>query len=357
MTGLGATEPPPIAAQTVRDAFAQSYGIGSLDCCSLGGELNQTYAVTADDDVRYVVKVSAQKETDDLRWQHTLLDAFVHHPFVRAPRVVRDRHGSDVVPVVLAQSRRTMTAYEWLPGRILADLPDHTDQLLDEWGRLAGHLVLGLADLRPGAAVRATHEWNLMNAPALLRAAVPALTDPEQVADVRTALDWFATIVEPRRRQLPSSVVHQDLNDYNVLADVGPTGEQHICGVIDFADALFSARVTEVAIAAGYAMLRKTDPLSALITVTRGFAAIAPLDDAELEVLYPLAVARLALNAATWTARKGGPADAYGRARSQHTWTTLAALLSISPATAESAIRRALLSARNHHQHNGTENI
>ncbi|WP_431236031.1 phosphotransferase (plasmid) [Mycolicibacterium psychrotolerans] len=329
--------------QPISAAFSSSYGIDVEDCRPLGGELNQTYAITANTGDRYVVKLfDVDTVTEHLRWQHRLLDAFVDHPDVRAPRVIRDTRHLDMVPVLCAGERSTMTAYEWLPGKILADLDEHTDDLLDEWGRLAGHIVVTLADAPLGVGVRTTHDWDLMNAPALLRAVLPSVADAEQIRLVQTALDWFESIVDPRRSELPTSVVHQDLNDYNVLAEVDSAGRQHICGVIDFADALHSARVTEIAIAAGYATLRKSDPLRALTTVVRGFHAVMPLADDELAVLYPLAVARLALNAATWASRIGGPADSYGRARSQHTWATLAALSGIPPETAGAEIRSAL---------------
>ena len=339
-------DPSPVAPQPISAAFSHSYGIDVENCRPLGGELNQTYAIVANTGERYVVKLfDAETVTEHLRWQHRLLDAFVDHPDVRAPRVIRDTHGVDVVPVLHAGEHHKMTAYEWLPGKILADLDEHTDDLLDEWGRLAAHIVVTLADAPLGAGVRTTHDWGLMNAPALLGAVLPAIADTGQIRLVQTALEWFECIVDIRRAQLPTSVVHQDLNDYNVLAEVDSVGRQHICGVIDFADALYSARVTEVAIAAGYATLRKNDPLRALTTVACGFHAVTPLADIEIAVLYPLAVARLALNAATWASRVGGPAGSYGRARSQHTWATLAALSDIPPDTADAEIRSALARA------------
>ncbi len=38
-------------------------------------------------------------------------------------------------------------------------------------------------------------------------------------------------------------------------------GEQRVVGVIDVNDALHTVRVAEIAVCAGYAMLRKEDPL------------------------------------------------------------------------------------------------
>ena len=83
-------------------------------------------------------------------------------------------------------------------------------------------------------------------------------------------------------------------------------------------------------------------PLPIDAAFARNHGVAAALADAEIAVLYPLVVARLSLNAASWASRRGGPADSYGRARSRHTWSTLAALTDSSPTEAEADIRSAL---------------
>ena len=98
---------------------------------------------------------------------------------------------------------------------------------------------------------------------------------------------------------------------------VAGTGDAaRIAGVIDFGDAIYTTRVSEVAIAAAYAMQRKDAPVEALTAVVRGYHGVVPLTGAEIATLYPLAVTRLALNATVWTARRHGDTADYGRARS-----------------------------------------
>jgi 4-aminobutyrate aminotransferase-like enzyme len=150
-------------------------------------------------------------------------------------------------------------------------------------------------------------------------------------------MSWFSRAVDPVRASLPRSVVHQDLNDFNVLALPGPDGCHHVHAVLDFADALHTARVGELAVAVAYAMLRTANPLTAAAAVVRGYASAGEVTDAELAVLFPMAAARLCVNAVTWTRR----ATAYGHERMRHTWPAIAALAATPPELVEAMLRAA----------------
>ncbi len=136
---------------------------------------------------------------------------------------------------------------------------------------------------------------------------------------------WFAQLVEPVLEGLPRGVVHQDLN---VLAAPGADGRYHVSGVLDFSDALHTVWVSElaVAVAVAYAMLRVPDPLGAATDVVAGFDAVRPLSDTELSVVFPLAAARLCVNATSWTAGCAAAPDGYGASRVHHTWLVVGRL-------------------------------
>jgi hydroxylysine kinase len=152
-------------------------------------------------------------------------------------------------------------------------------------------------------------------------------------------LEWFKE-VQSTLTELPRALVHHDLNDNNLLVDTND-GQQHVSGVLDFNDALFSVRVAEPAIAGAYAMLRKEDPLRALGLVVAGYQQVQSLSAAELEVVYPLAVARLCVQVLTWTARSQSSPTEYGARRMEHTLPTLGRLLEIEPAAATTYLREA----------------
>jgi len=153
-------------------------------------------------------------------------------------------------------------------------------------------------------------------------------------------MHWYDT-VQPRLERLPEGVVHQDLNDFNVLASPDENGEYRISGILDINDSLRTVRVAELAIAAAYAMLRRRDPLEAAASVVEGFHAVARLSDDEISVVFPLAAARLCVNATTWTRRTKESHHPYGEDRMRHTWPTLRTLVAVSPRDAEAKFRAA----------------
>ena len=128
--------------------------------------------------------------------------------------------------------------------------------------------------------------------------------------------------------------MHQDLNDFNVLVAENAKGQLKVSGIIDFGDTLDSIRVAEVVVAGAYSMLRQQDPLGALAAVVAGFNSVVPLTILERSVIFPLAAARLCLNACTWTKRTIMDPGPYGASRMMYTWPTVQLVAPLDPAQA-----------------------
>jgi hydroxylysine kinase len=323
-----------LATHDIAAAVDHQYGLVSAELRRLGGEYDQTFALTTDGGSRAVVKVYRANEVASVRWQHQLLDRLAG--LVPVPAVLRGSNGADVA---LLDDDLCLSVYSWIDGSLLSDLPEHPSELLVDWGRTAGNIVAGLAGMPQNRQVK-THGWDLLAAPLTIGAILPLIDDPAQREVALAAVETFDTVVARHIADLPKGVVHQDLNDFNVLGD---PARGRITGVIDFADSLYTARVCEPAITGAYAMLRKADPLSALVHVAAGFDQVVRLNDTEISLLFPLAMIRLVCNATIWTARRGGPTDEYGKARSQHTWQALAALRPIPLDQAEARLRATLI--------------
>lgn len=323
-----------LATHDVAAVVDRKYGLVSAGLRRLGGEYDQAFALTADDGLRAVVKVYHADEVGSVRWQHQLLNRLAG--LVPVPAVLRASDGADVA---LLDDDLCLSVYSWIDGSLLSDLPEHPSELLIDWGRTAGKIVAGLAGMQENQQAANTHGWDLLAAPLTIGDNLPQIDDPAQREAALAAVRTFETVVAPHIAALPKGVVHQDLNDFNVFGD---STRGRITGVIDFADSLYTARVCEPAITGAYAMLRKADPLSALVDVAAGFDQVVRLDDTEISLLFPLAMIRLVCNATTWTARRGGATDDYGTARSQHTWQALAALQPIQLDQAEARLRATL---------------
>jgi 4-aminobutyrate aminotransferase-like enzyme/Ser/Thr protein kinase RdoA (MazF antagonist) len=172
----------------------------------------------------------------------------------------------------------------WIPGVPFAEAPK-SPELLEPLGRALARMDVALAAFDHPAAHRKFH-WDLKEA-SQARAHLPLLppgrrrlVDPIFAAWEK--VDWTA---------LPHSVIHGDANDYNVLVD----GDR-IVTVLDFGDMVYSATVCNLAIAIAYAMLGHDDPISAAVRILDAYRDVRPLSPAEVDALYPLAAARLAMS-------------------------------------------------------------
>jgi 4-aminobutyrate aminotransferase-like enzyme len=195
-----------------------------------------------------------------------------------------------------------------------------------------------LAGFDHPAAHRMFH-WDLKQAAVardylqLLNNAERALVEPFFESWER--VDWNA---------LPHSVIHNDGNDYNVLVD--PHGLR-VVSLLDFGDMVYSATVGNPAVALAYAMLDKRDPVAAAAQVAAGYCEVRPLSEAEVDALFTLAAARLAMSVC-YCARQSReqPGNDYLKISNRPAWALLEKLASFPAGWAEEVLRRACGIAR-----------
>jgi 4-aminobutyrate aminotransferase-like enzyme/Ser/Thr protein kinase RdoA (MazF antagonist) len=332
----------PLDHDEVLSLVHARFGLCVTDPIPLGGEFDQNLRVTDDAGRHYLVKISALCDTDHATasWhERILLHLKDTAPELPLPRLIPAADGALHVIASTAKGDRMVRLLSWLAGAPLAEEEQHSDELLTELGQVAARISTALASM-PEPAEPITHDWDMRRARDVIDSGIGAVRDPEQRADVDGVMAWFDTVA-PLLDGLPRGVAHQDLNDSNVLVDRDPSGRQAISGVLDLGDALYTVRVAELAVATGYALVRKDDPLRVAELVVAGFNSVAPLTDDELAVVFPVAAARLAMNAVTWTQRTTVSDHTHGTKRMRHTWPALAKVARIDPDFAEAALRRA----------------
>ncbi|MEU0493961.1 phosphotransferase [Mycobacterium sp. NPDC006124] len=315
------------------NCLVQSYGIGARDFAFLGGEWDRNYRLTAESGETYLVKVHFPvRDIDELQWQEAIL---VHlegrDTGVAVPRIVRTVDDALHVTFSDGDARGLLRVLDWVTGTELSRVGEHSTALLRDIGATAAAISSALVGFT-SPTLHQTHHWDLARSGDVIRETLdahPALA-AEFGADL--VLGRLAEM-EPTFATLPRALVHQDLNDNNVLVKTSE-GRQHVSGVLDFNDALYGMRVAEPAIAGAYAMLRKDDPLSALAHVVAGHHSVTKLAEAEIGVVFALATARLCVQVLTWTVRARTHPSAYGAMRMRHTAPTLDRLLRIEPAHA-----------------------
>lgn len=322
------------SAEVVSASLADYYDLPDAVLVSLGGELDRNYRVSTNDGRTFLAKLRTKAgRKDELQWQKDILLHLADRKAertvgVRVPTLVPTVDGHLDVGIEMGSERWLLTVLDWVPGTDMVRVPEHSDELLLDIGATAARVTRALTGFE-SAGMHQTHHWDITRSAEVIEALLAADPALAENADALTALSWFKRY-EPLLLSLPAAMVHNDLNDNNVL--VGERdGMQRVVGLLDFNDALFTVRVAEPAIAGAYAMLRKNDPLTAMGLVVAGYHGVTPLTDEELTVAFPLAAARLAVQALTWASRGRTNPTAYGAMRMQHTLPALHRIVQIDP--------------------------
>ena len=308
---------------------------------SLPSERDQNFRLTTPTGESFVLKVSGAAEAPDhLDSQNAALSWLAEHDGeALAPRLRPTTNGERMTvleePDAPAHRVRLLT---WLAGTPLATARPHTPGLLTDLGRRLGSLVAALQGFSHPAAARSGFMWDLGRAPEVIASHLDAV-DPKRRQLLEDVLQQWETVVAPVWPELRRSVAYNDANDHNVLVSA-PAPERYVTGFIDFGDMLETCTVSDLAIAAAYAMLGKLDCAAAAAQVVAGFHEIFPLTEPELEVVYTLAQARLATSVCYSALRRATePANDYLVISEQPAWATLERLAEVHPRFARDLIR------------------
>jgi 4-aminobutyrate aminotransferase-like enzyme/Ser/Thr protein kinase RdoA (MazF antagonist)/murein DD-endopeptidase MepM/ murein hydrolase activator NlpD len=300
----------------------------------LPSERDQNFHLTAGNCRQYILKIAGR--TESLATLE-LENALINHLHLQSPI-------SNLLPKLILTKNHEPIAHvadfpirliTHLPGRLLADTKPHSPALLHSLGHTLGQLDAALADFDHPAAHREL-KWDL-NRASFIAAYLPFIPDATQRDLVRGFLNQFTQHTQPHLAHLRHSIIHNDANDYNLL-----TANQLISGIFDFGDALHTATISELAIAAAYAILHKPDPLAAAAHVVRGYHAALPLTEEEVSLLFSLIAMRLCVSV-TMSAYQATqePDNDYLQISARPAWQTLAILAQTSPLLAEATFRHA----------------
>jgi len=175
----------------------------------------------------------------------------------------------------------------WLEGIPFAEIQSREWKLLSSLGTALAEMDSALAGFSHPAAHRSFY-WDLRNA-GLARDLVGLLPAHRRPLVER----FFAAWEKIDRNGLRSSVIHNDANDYNVLVRGEGPHQYYVSAILDYGDVVHTATVGNLAIALAYVMLGTSNPIGAAVPVIEAYHATFPLNEAEVDVLYTLAVTRL----------------------------------------------------------------
>jgi 4-aminobutyrate aminotransferase-like enzyme/Ser/Thr protein kinase RdoA (MazF antagonist) len=330
---------------TTRDASRIANDLYNLRASAqvLPGELDHNFHLRDESGQEFVLKIAhAEERKTILDLQNTVLERLAaRDSSLLLPRVRATRTNETIATITADDgTSRFVRLLTYIPGRLFANVKPHTPALLHSLGALLGRMDRALQDFSHPAARRAI-KWDLQGA-SWIRDYLPYIEQPARRAIVEGFLARFETEALPVIPALRASVIHGDANNYNVLVSEISAEPARVISVIDFGDMLHTCTVSELAVAAAYAMLGKADPLAAAAEVVAGYHVVFPLTGQELAVLYPLICARLCISVVNSAyQRQVEPRNDYLTISEQPAWKLLEQLVDVHPRLAHYTFRHA----------------
>lgn len=324
-------------AATAQQIARQCYNLHSM-ATALPGEADSNFKLQCNDGRVFLLKIShahEAKATIDLQ------NAVLQHLQTVAkgcayPQVQANKEGALITYYQsFSGNKHYVRLFSFLSGILFAEVPEQGLQLLQSLGKQLAALTQGLAGFSHPEAKRVL-KWDLLQA-SWISDHLAVLNNEEERHCVTFFLQQFA-IVAPLLKTLPQSVIHGDINDYNVL--VSPEGR--VTGFIDFGDVVASATICELAIAIAYAILNQSDPLQAAAAIVAAYHEEVPLREDELAVLFPLIGMRLCTSVVNSALRKQeNPDNAYLTISEKPAWQLVKKWRHIDAAEALARFREA----------------
>lgn len=264
-------------------------------------ELDRVYKLTDPSGERLVLRIAnAAADRAVIELQVKALEHIASQdPTVPVPGVVSDRDGNSISQFRCASGTEHLVhVLRYLDGQTLDQADDAGPDSFFALGQTLARLDLALRGFFHPAADR-DHSWNIEKC---LRFAPQTehLQTQEAKQVVDAVFERFGRVVLPRLKSLRHQVIHQDAHCGNVLVD--PDNPAHIKGLIDFGDMLHGSLVAEIAMAID-ADADKDDLMERLCATAAGFDSIYPLEEDEIDLVFDVVVARLALTAVIGSSR------------------------------------------------------
>ncbi|WP_458792286.1 aminotransferase class III-fold pyridoxal phosphate-dependent enzyme [Yoonia sp. MH D7] len=266
------------------------------DLSRLDGEYDLNFLATDQNGGGYILKVMrAGCETWLVDMQ---VKAFEHilqrQPHLPCPRVIC---ASDQSLLLTLDDEEGIVRLVWLlerlPGQCYAKVYPKSVALIHEIGTVLGGSAAALADFKHPGLDR-DFKWDLIRAD-WIKSEMGCITAPARHQIIDDIYQDF-TEIKDDLLALQRQAVHNDANDYNILVTGTLSETRHVSGLIDLGDMCAAPRVCDLAIAAAYIVLDHANPEAVLAALVAGYHAAYPLTSAEVDLVWPLMRARLAVS-------------------------------------------------------------
>ncbi|AZF03095.1 aminotransferase [Pseudomonas sp. R5-89-07] len=328
---------PQLSLGQAADLLEQHYGLGGT-LQSLGSQQDLNYRI--DSAVgRFVLKICrGDYAANELLAQHAALNQLQGHAQLRVPKVIKALNGDELLTVSVDGQTLHLRLLDYIDGQPLTHLPHLGRDVIAGFGDLCGRMSLALATFtHPG--LDRTLQWDPRHALELISHLVTTLPDLAH----RAALEQVARQVEahlrPLAAHLPWQAVHMDITDDNVVWQRDAQRRWQVQGVIDFGDLVHTWRIADLSVTCAALLHHADGDPFAILPAIQACHAVTPLQREELQVLWPLIVARAAvLVLSSEQQQRLDPDNAYLLKNAEHEWEIFHVATSVPFELMEAAI-------------------
>lgn len=314
------------------------FGIDAI-AKQLHGYEDENFNLTTASGDSFILKISQPEESVDyLQFQNNLLKHLdAKNLAVNLPKVIPNIEGDSVSTITSEGRKRKVRLLTWVKGRLWVKVNPKTKKLRYHLGKQAGTLTRALLDFKHVYTHR-EFDWDLANAGWTCEH-LHLFSSKEKVY-----ISQFQELyiqIQDIYQSLPKSIVHNDVNDYNILVSKN-LKDPEVSGIIDFGDAMYTQTVNDLAITLAYAIMEVPDPLEAALDVLKGYHKQYRFNEDELKCIYSLTAIRLVISVTKATIHKvEDPLSAYHVISEKPSWKALKRWSKVHPLFAENSFRNA----------------
>ncbi|KPM33379.1 Aminotransferase, class III [Croceitalea dokdonensis DOKDO 023] len=321
----------------LKTILTKEFGFNNPQMQPLEGYDNKNYKVT-DGAKKYVFKTYPFSESvyDTLLSENEVLLALEPIKTLSIPKPIPFKDGTYVKKITIEHEIFICRLLTFIEGTFLGDTTYGKETARKLGGAMAA-LNTTIAPLKSYALQARAWPWDLQHFElnqAYLRY-VPNVHDRSKLSYF---FQRFKRHVRPNIPKLRKQIIHNDANEWNVLAKDG-----EVSGLIDFGDLTHAPLINEVAIAMTYMAYDKKEPLPWAIEVLKGYHDISPILEHEAALLYDLIAARLCTSICNSAfAKHQQPKNTYTYVSEKYAWDMLNHWLTLNPIKVTAGFKAAI---------------
>jgi 4-aminobutyrate aminotransferase-like enzyme/Ser/Thr protein kinase RdoA (MazF antagonist) len=288
----GSLPTPRVSLEQAR-SLLQLFGIdGRVE--ELGSQQDANFLVRAEAG-KFVLKISnpaftlADLEAQEAAAQQVAASA----PNIQVPLGVPGPEGKEILSADLDGQRLLVRLYTFVDGEMLSECDYLAPSTVAAIGELAGRTAKALQTLETPVPDRIL-QWDLRYAAEVVEGLADFVAPPGGTEKVQSVARQATQVLAQHRGDLRVQAIHGDLTDDNIIARRSAFGRLQPMGLIDFGDLVSSWTVAELAVTCASLLYYSNGSPSMIRPAVSAFDRIHPLEDHEVEALWPLIVLRAA---------------------------------------------------------------